>query len=108
MRDSQILRQRAHHVFQALAYQNYISGAPGGHALAQALHSIGFQLFFEDVFEIFLAQQVQTVAGHSGKQRVQDPRGKYTMTRVQEWPHQGGRTAPRSARLPSTRQNVNA
>ena len=92
-----ILRQRPHHVIEALAHQHYVLRSLFRHAFSQPLHALRLQLLFQDVFEIFLAQQIQAVARDPGQKRVQHTRGEYAVAGVKEWPHQRQQQHPAAA-----------
>ena len=83
---------------QALADQHDILRALFRDAGPQALDAFRLQLLFQDVFEIFLAQQIQAVARNPGQERMQDARGKHPVARIEEGPHQRQRQSSPPAR----------
>ena len=94
--DSQVLRQRAHDVVQALADQNHLAVLV--HPFAQLGHTLRPQLRLEDVLEILFPQQVQPVAANASQQGVQNPGGQNAVARIERGPKCGLQEKPSSAR----------
>src|SRR5216684_1269531 len=62
---SEVLRQRTHKVVQSLAHQHNICSC--AEKFLDLFHSVRFELGFQLVLKIFLAQKIQTVAGYTAQ-----------------------------------------
>ncbi len=90
------MRQRPHHVVNALAYQNDSLSLP--HRLAEFFRSAAAKLRPQNILEILFAEQVQAVAADAAQERVQQTRGKLAPAGVGEGSQQRHRRHARAAR----------
>src|SRR5208282_6450478 len=74
-------RQRTHDVVQPLADQNHF--APVRQHLLQVLDAALLQARLQDIFEIFLAQKIETIATHAAKHSMKQARSNDAIRRVE-------------------------
>ncbi len=72
--DSEVLRQRTHHVLERLADQNHVGA--GFHKLLHCPNTFWLQARLELVLKILFSQKVQTVAGYAAQDCVDDTGGE--------------------------------
>ena len=82
-----MLSQRNHDVIQRLADQNHIG--PGLQQFPYLLRSSLFEVRFQFVLEVFLAQQIEPVSGHPAKNRVHHAGSKLAVRSIENRPEHG-------------------
>src|SRR5258708_19908097 len=80
---SEVLRQRTHQMVQSLAHQHHVCS--GAEKFLDLFHSMRFQLGFQLVLEIFLAQKIQTVAGYTAQGGVNHASSELAVGGVKKW-----------------------
>ena len=77
-------RQRTHHVIQPLAYQHHFRARILQRL--EFLHSFFFQERLQLVLKFFFSQQIEPVPGDPTQYRVDDPRRRLAVQRIEERP----------------------
>src|SRR6266851_1857558 len=83
MLGSEVLRQRTHQMVQPLAHQHNVCS--GAEKFLDLFHSMRFQLGFQLVLEIFLAQKIQAVAGYTPQGGVNHASSELAVSGVKKW-----------------------